>query len=229
MAMFYTYKRAAWISMLVGFLIMQFFYPKFRRIFWVLVMVFSLILIVTWDQISQSEVMTERVSKDWETGHGRTDRAAVALELWREKPLFGYGFNQFEDVSGFDAVENFYLHILVSAGLVGFLPFIAFLALIVKDSILIYRRVPQNPRLFLDRKLIAVFWAAFSTYLVKSLTGAQGVAIVHYLFYLLIGAMIGSQGELIERRKHTSAAFAFSAASRIAAACDSPNRLGHEN
>jgi len=203
-AMFYTYKRAAWISMLVGFLIMQFFYPKFRRIFWVLVIVFSLILIVTWDQISQSEVMTERVSKDWETGHGRTDRAAIALELWREKPLFGYGFNQFENISGFDAVENFYLHILVSAGLVGFLPFVAFLILIVKDSILVYRQTPYNPRLFLDRKLVVIFWAAFSTFLVKSLTGAQGDAIIHYLFYLLIGAMVGSQGELIERKKNES-------------------------
>jgi O-antigen ligase len=200
-AMFYTYKRASWVSMMVSFLIMQAFYPKFRRIFWVLVIIFSLVLVITWDQVSQSEVYTERVSEDWETGHGRTDRAAVAIELWKEKPIFGYGFNQFEDVSDFDAVENFYLHILVSAGLVGFLPFVAFLVLIVKDSILVYRQAPYNPSLFLDRKLVVVFWAAFSTYLVKSLSGAQQQAIVQYLFYALIGVMVGSQGELIESRK----------------------------
>ncbi len=208
-AMFYTYKRAAWVSMMVSFLIMQTFYPKFRRIFWALVIISSLVLVATWDQVSESEVYTERVTKDWETGHGRTDRAAVAIELWQERPFFGYGFNQFENVSSFDAVENFYLHILVSAGLVGFLPFAVFLILIVRDSILVYRQAPHNPRLFLDRKLVIVFWAALSTYLVKGLTGAQEVAIVNYLPYLLIGAMIGSQGELIERNKEASATLAF--------------------
>ena len=203
-AMFFTYKRASWVSMMVSFLIMQTFYPKFRRIFWVLAIVFSLVLVVTWDQVSQSEAYTDRVTKNWETGHGRTDLAAVAIELWKEKPIFGYGFQQYENLTGY-STENFYLHILVSAGLVGFLPFVAFLILVLKESILVYLQAPYNPRLFLDRKLVVIFWAAFSTFLVKSLTGNQANAITQYLFYVLIGVMIGSQGELIGRENgHSS-------------------------
>jgi hypothetical protein len=202
--MFLTYKRAAWISMMISFLIMQAFYPKFRRVFWALVIVFALVLVATWEQVGQSELMTERVSKEWETGHGRTDLAEVGIELWKQSPIFGHGFDQFASLSGSNAVENFYLHILVSAGLVGLLPFLAFSILVVRDSILVYRQADGNTRLFLDRKLVIVFWAAVSTFFIKSFTGNQEAAFVQYLFYILIGAMVGSQGELINRKKSTA-------------------------
>jgi len=208
-AMFYTYKRAAWVSMMASFLIMQAFYPKFRRVFWALAIVFSLVLVATWDQVSQSEVYTERVTKDWETGNGRTELAAAAIELWQEKPILGYGFMQFDKTLYGHSTENFYLHILVSGGLVGFLPFVVFLILVIKDSILIYRQVSNNSRLILDRKLVVVFWAILSAYLVKSLSLSRPANIVHYLLYLTVGAMIGSQGELIERNKEASATLAF--------------------
>lgn len=195
--LFLTYKRAAWVSALISFIVMAPFFPAFRRLFLLLIIIASIPLAIYWDQLSQTDLVQERVNTRVDTLNGRTYRWQAAIDLWKQSPILGHGFRRFDDLSGYQAVENYYLHILVSAGLVGFVPFLCFLLLVIRESVKIYRRTPTVPGLWVDQNLIAVFWGAASTYLVKAMTGAQGTAIVNILFYMLIGAVVGSQGEAL--------------------------------
>lgn len=196
--LFLTYKRAAWVSALVSFIVVAPFFPAFRRLFLVLIIIAGIPLAIYWNRLSETDLVQERVNSRVDTLNGRTYRWQAAIDLWKQSPILGHGFRRFDDLSGYRAVENYYLHILVSAGLVGFVPFLCFLYLVIRESVAIYRRAATLPGLWVDRELIAVFWGATSTYLVKAMTGAQGAAIVNLLFYMLIGAVVGSQGEALQ-------------------------------
>lgn len=200
--LFYTYKRAAWFSVPLSFLIIQFFYPKFRRLFFVMLVVFGVLLALTWNQVSQSVVMTERIQgDDLETGNNRTYVWEETIELWKQRPLFGYGFRETERLRG-GATENFYLMVLASVGLVGLIPYLLMLVFIVADSIALYRQAGSNPYLFADRELMAVFWGSFLTYVLKSFTGNQAAVISNVIFMTLIGAIVGSQQAALALAEH---------------------------
>jgi O-antigen ligase len=197
-----TFKRAAWLGLVASLLVIQFFYPEVRRLFLVLVVLFVAMWFIAGDQITESEVGA-RATYKVDSANGRTERWAEAIELWKQEPLTGHGYKRFNDLSSFGAVENYYLHILVSAGLVAFLPFVTFISLIIKDSIAIFRQSPRNSRLFVDRKVIAIFWGMLAVYLVVSFSNYMAVSISHVLAYSLMGAIVGSQGTLLERRRRT--------------------------
>lgn len=191
--LFYTYKRAAWFSVPPSFLVIQFFYPKFRRLFWVMLVVVGILLIATWGQISDSAVVTERIQGDkLESANGRTDIWEETFDLWKQRPWFGYGFRETEQIRG-GATENFYLMVLASTGIVGFIPYLLMLIFIIWDSIVLYRRIGTSPHLFVSRELMAVFWGASLTYVLKSFTGNQADLFANALFMILVGAIVGSQ------------------------------------
>ena len=191
--LFYTYKRAAWFSVPPSFLVIQFFYPKFRRLFWVMLVFFGLLLAVTWNQVSDSAVVTERIQGDkLESANGRTDIWTETIELWKRRPLLGYGFRETEQIRG-GATENFYLMVLASTGIVGFTPYLLMLIFIIWDSIFLYRKIGSSPHLFVSREIMAVFWGAALTYVLKSFTGNQADLIINAMFMMLVGAVVGSQ------------------------------------
>ncbi|MCC6191318.1 MAG: O-antigen ligase family protein [Anaerolineales bacterium] len=201
LAMFFTYKRASWISMGASFVILAAFTPAFRRVLLGLALVLAVPLALAWDRVAESSLIEQRVTSNYETLNGRTARWEAALRLWRDKPLQGLGFKSFDELSGFTAVENQYLHLLVSGGLITLAPFLLFLFVTFLDSVRLYVRGPSWTGVFVDRTLIVVFWAMASTYLVKGLTGVQDTPI-HLIFFILIGAVIGSQGEQLDWHRH---------------------------
>jgi O-antigen ligase len=194
-----TFKRVAWLSSVVSLLIVQFFYPEFRRIFLVLLVLFAAMWFVAGDQIAGSEVGT-RATYKVDSANGRTERWEEAIELWKQKPLTGHGYKRFDDLASMRAVESYYLHILVSAGLIAFLPFLAFIVLVIADSIVVFRQAPDNSRLFVNRRVIAILWGMLAIYLITCSTNYMAIAVSHIVPYILIGAIVGSQGALLERR-----------------------------
>lgn len=135
LALVLTFKRAGWISSLVSFIVIFPFFPAFRKVFLVLLVLISVSLYVFRDQLNKMEGVEQRVSGNVETANGRTDRWQVAMDLWKEKPITGHGFRNFDKLSGMEAVENYYLHLLVSGGLIAFLPFVAITVLTISESI----------------------------------------------------------------------------------------------
>jgi O-antigen ligase len=198
--LYFTFKRGSWVAMLGGLLILQLFYPRFRRYFLVIAVISAAVLALTWDSVSETEVYQDRLTTRVDTFNGRTYRWEEAIELWKKHPVWGYGYDQYEAVSRFHTVENMYLDILVSAGAVGFVPFIVLLLVVIKDSVLIYRRCGPDPRIFVDRTMVAVFWGSFSSYLIKATTGhaGSGATVVNAVVFMLIGAVVGSQQEFLK-------------------------------
>jgi O-antigen ligase len=194
LGMFLTYKRTAWIAMLVSLLIMAVLHPPFRRVLLVLVLGASLPMAVFWSRISESSLVEQRLTYNLDTLNGRTTRWQAAIDLWLQRPLAGYGFGNYDRISGYQAVQSQYFHILVSGGLIAFAPYFAFLLLTLQQSLLIYIRGPSRPAVFVSRPTLAVFLAMFSIYCVKSVSETQGTPMT-LLFFILVGAVVGSQSE----------------------------------
>jgi O-antigen ligase len=204
----FTYKRTTWLALLVSFLVMQWLYPRIRKFFLALVLVFSVVVVLTWGSISQSELYTQRVAnqKELTTANGRTERWDEGWDLWLQKPLFGHGFRRFDVLAKEQNVESDYLDILVSSGLVGFVPYMAFFIFVLGDSIKVYRQIGVNKKLFVDRPLMVVFWGLYSTYFVTAISssGNDGHNIANLVFFSIIAAIVGSQTPLLTRQPSNS-------------------------
>jgi O-antigen ligase len=199
LAMFLTYKRAAWIAMLISFAILFLFYPALRRVLTMMLIIAAVPVAMLWPRIATRSLIEDRIAFQADTLNGRTARWEVAVELWRQKPIFGVGFGNYSVLSGFVAIENQFLHILVSGGLVAFVPFAMFWLLMLRDAFRLYIRGPSRPGVFVDRRIMAVYLAVISTYLVMGLTAVQVTAISH-MCYVLMGAVVGSQANAVRRR-----------------------------
>ena len=192
LALFLTYKRTAWVALLGSFAVIQFFYPQFRRLFYVVLLVSVLVFASNQEEINSSAVVTERLNYKVDTLNGRTRRWEVAIQLWQERPIAGQGYNQFAKVSTeFAAIESHYLNILVSAGLLGFLPYVLMLFSILWTSVRQYWRTTQGATV--PRELIVIFWGIFAAYLISLYTVVMNNHFTHNLFFLLVGAIVGSQ------------------------------------
>jgi len=193
--LFVTYKRTAWVAMVVVMFVMQLFYSQFRRLFIVLLAVVVIASVLNWDSISSSTVYTDRVNSQNSTSEDRTEGWNNAIELWKVNPLWGRGFGQYTKLSGLAgfrdrAVESEYLNVLVSAGLVGFVPYVALLLLAAYEGVRHYRgKVPHS---LAERELIPVYWGMLVGYAVglsTSIVTVSDMAIVA-MFFAVTGAVL---------------------------------------
>jgi O-antigen ligase len=201
---FLTYKRSVWLAILLNLLVIQLFYPRFRKLFIIILFVAALAMAPSWDQIMSSEVVTVRITEtdDWEDANNRTQRWEAGMEFWRRNPIFGGGFRCYLD-GPYMQTENLYIHLLASGGLLLFVPFITILLIILGNSIQIFRQARENERLFVDRNLIPVFWGAFSAYFFMAYfgSGVEGHPMSNYILFTLMGTLVGSQVPLLVKTK----------------------------
>ena len=196
--LFFTYKRTAWIATMGSLLVIQFFFPRFRRLFLVLLVLATGLTVLYWDQIGESAVVTERVSDKVDSLNGRLVLWEAALKDWGEEPILGRGLGQFLARSSYQAIESNYLWILVDAGLVGFVPFILIFVFLLKTSIRLYRA--RAPAIFVEPDLVAVFLGSFTAYLICLSTVVMNHEFPHALFFLLAGAVVGSQEAILDQQ-----------------------------
>jgi O-antigen ligase len=210
-----TYKRTAWVALVVILFVMQWFYPQFRRIFYVLLLVFVVVLGATWGTVSQSVVFTDRINSKVSTTEGRTDGWNAAIDLWSRQPLFGYGHGNYRTVAekkgvADAALENEHVSVLFGAGLVGFVPYVAWYISILRDSVYLFRPIPQRgakkPRIYVDRDLIVVFWGVLLAYIINYTTTTAGVFPVTMVFYVLAGTLVGSQAWVLASLRRVDSA-----------------------
>jgi O-antigen ligase len=195
--LFFTYKRTAWVATMASFLVIQFFFPRFRGLFLVLLILAGGVMALYWNQISESAVATERVGQKVDTLNGRLDLWDVALQGWRQKPIFGYGFGQFLIRSPIEVFESNYIWVLVDAGLVGFTPFILIFVLLLVTSVRLYRA--RASAVFVEPDLVAIFWGLTTAYLVSLFTVIMNHELPHALFFLVAGAVVGSQEAILNQ------------------------------
>jgi O-antigen ligase len=198
--LFLTFQRTAWIASLVSLAVLIVLLPTARRLIAVLLIAASLLLAIYWDEVRDSNLVEARVTYKLDTFNGRTERWQQAVALWRQQPWFGHGYRRFDQLASYQAVENHYLHLLVSGGLAAFVPFVAFLLLTVRHWVDLFANAHRIPGLRLDRPMLVVFLAMFATYLIRAITASQTTP-ANLIFFLLVGVVIGSQLEVLARHQ----------------------------
>ena len=196
--LFFTYKRTAWVATMVSFLVIMFFFPRFRRLFLVLLLLVTIIIVLYSDQISDSAVVSQRLGEKADTLNGRLELWETAWQDWKQAPYFGYGLGGFFVKSSLKAIESHYLWLLVDAGLVGFAPYALIFIIIFKTSVRLFRA--RVPAIFAEPDLVAVFWGTFAAYLVSLSTVVMNHELPHDLLFLLAGAIVGSQEVFLNRQ-----------------------------
>jgi len=213
--MFLTYNRTSWLAMMIGLFVLQFFYKQFRVMYIIMALVAGVVLAVTWDSVSQSEIVEQRISGDeakTEGFNGRDILWQTAYRMWQAQPIRGWGFERFEQVSGrfrpdggrsnLNAIENDFLRIMVDTGLLGVVPYIIYLALPLYYSVLLFFQT-RNPSWsgFIKVETIAVYWAVMLAFLLGSYTQVQVQPIVKMLPFALTGAVIGTHERYVRQSK----------------------------
>lgn len=204
LGLFFTYKRAAWIAIVVIFFVVQLFFAQFRRLFFVLLVIFAAVLALTWNSVSQSTVVTNRIGSKVSTVEGRTNGWEAAIQLWAREPLFGYGPGSYRTVAEKEgindtALENAHLSVLFNSGLVGFVPYIAWYVFVLRDSIRQFQRArrKEGKALFVDQDLTVISWGVLIAYVVNYTATTANVQSVSIVFYLLVGTLVGSQARAL--------------------------------
>jgi O-antigen ligase len=100
------------------------------------------------------------------------------------------------------AIENDYLLVLVSAGLIGFLPYLIFLLTPFLDSIRLFRRRHQLAiDGFIKPGTIALYWAVFACFALGSFTAVNSQVVSRLIPFALMGGIIGTHQPLLARMR----------------------------
>jgi hypothetical protein len=201
--LFLTYNRTSWYALLISLSFLQFFYPQFRKVFFVIVLVAVAALWATWDDVSESAVVNERINSKASTMEGREARWNAGYDMWRAKPIRGWGSGRYKTESGrfrtdggrknFSAIENDYLNILVASGLIGFVPYLLFLLTPLVNSLrLFFRARAPGWSGFARPEVIAVYWGIILSFVIGSYTQIQTEAIVKMIPFAVTGAVVGT-------------------------------------
>jgi O-antigen ligase len=204
---FMTYNRASWLGMALTLLVFIVLRPGGRRVFAPVLLVLALLAALSWQTVVNSPAVTERLLEDRSVDY-RTTALDLGLDMVRRQPVFGVGYTNFGFVAaesyGWDpaprldtvgAAHNSYLFILVSAGLLAFLPYVAWIVLLARAGVQRWRRLSRSRNRaaaagYLDA--LAAGAALFLTYFLASGTfdNAQ-TYIMNLIFYVGIGAVWG--------------------------------------
>ncbi|MCB0170654.1 MAG: O-antigen ligase family protein [Anaerolineae bacterium] len=210
-ALFITYNRSSWYAALIGLTILQFFYKQFRFIYIVLVFVSALALWATWDQVSESTVVENRVNKRTEDFNGRSEMWITAQKMWEKKPIRGWGQGAFRTESGrfrtdgsgrnFISTQSEYWNLLVHYGLIGFVPYVGFLLIpLISSFVLFYLTHQPGWSGFIKAETIAVYWTVILCYFL----GGYTVPVVHpigrIIPFVIVGAVVGTHQHLAWNR-----------------------------
>ena len=216
LGLFLSLNRTSWVAFLFGMVVLQFGYPRLRR--WLAGgTVLALVLLGAFHRpVADSVLVQGRVLYNLKTLNGRLPRWQTSFEMWKAKPLFGWGFGKFEEHSGrfrrdgqsenFGGPESDYFLILVAAGLVGFVPHVLSLSMPWFFSLcLFFRARAPDWRGFVNAEAIVVYWAILCGLLLNSLTVVQTQSVVRGLVFTVAGAVVGTHERWLragERARH---------------------------
>lgn len=211
--------RAPWYSLLAALFVMQIFDKRFRRFFFAVAIVATLLIGLTWNRVAESNVAT-RLNDETSTYEGREARWVTGLHMWLARPVRGWGFGRFEreawrfqtDVlqQRLRAPENDYLVVMIGSGLIGIIPYMGVLLvplwyslrLIFQARSLERRGLPWPG--FVKIETLSLLNAVIVCYLIYSFSAANVIAGTKLILLSLAGAVVGTHEHLL-RRTNSSA------------------------
>ncbi len=208
-----TYARSPWYALLIALFMMQFFYPQFRKLFFVIAFAALLVVWATWDQVSESQA-ANRVNDEVSTLEGREARWNAGFNMWKSKPIRGWGFGRFAEVAGRfrtdgdrrnfrnGAIENDYLYIAVNTGLIGLGPYILFLLVPLLNSLrLFFKAYAPDWQGFIKPGTISIYWAVLICLVFTSYSAIHSGPVIKMVTFAVVGAVVGSHEYLLRRPK----------------------------
>jgi len=210
---FFTYTRACWLGFIISMLIITLYYQRLRKIFLISLFLLVIIAIFNWSNILSSD---RTVGGAMAMGpiYSRVNLYAASFSMFLDRPIFGYGFNTFEEaspsyfykVSGIpfigvgSAPHDTLVSILVEVGLVGLIPLLLIFFYIFRHSLGLFRCLPAKP--FLGKGLVAIFWGISIVFIINiQLIQMRYFLFPNSLYFLLAGIIVGlNQKNLLKKK-----------------------------
>lgn len=207
LGVFMTYNRASWLGIVVTLTALLILRASARRVFVPLLILLAVVAALSWQSLVASPAVTERLLEERSLDY-RSISLELGLDMVRRQPLFGVGYGNFgfvaDEVYGWDpasrldsvaAAHNSYLFVAVSGGLLAFIPYVAWVAMVAWGGVQRWRLLSAWP----DRAAAAVYLdalaagvALFLTYFLASATFDNAETyIMNLLFFVGLGAVWG--------------------------------------
>jgi len=200
--LFLTYNRTAWAGGALGILLFLLFYPRFRRPFLKLTPLLALIIALNWGSISTSYAFTERLFAVNPITY-RIEAYKKAWEVFLTHRVIGVGFGNLWYYAGIETPHNSFLWVLVTAGLVGFIPYFGTFLTFFLDSFVLYFKAPTLPGA--DRSILVAFWVALGAYLGQVIAVDMLYGIYpNIVFFFIAGAVLGYHEAVLQRTKSSN-------------------------
>jgi O-antigen ligase len=183
---FWTQTRSVWLGFLLGAVIWVAFNRRQRSRTATVAVLAALAIVVlafNFENFSSSQRARGGVT-DVEPVYLRLGLAMITWDMFTDSPLLGVGFGHFRDVApGYardvaspyyqfasPAMEhNSFLSILADTGLVGLGLYLGLLFALVKISIRLYRKLPDDRAGIFGRDVIILYWVLTAVYLADAM------------------------------------------------------------
>ena len=179
-AIFFTYTRASWISLVAALFIASLFIKKYRMLLLIFYLGLSCIgvvlLFLYWDSMLGA---LGRAVEDLQPIYDRVNLYKLSYQMFLDKPIMGFGFETFQkysptyfnEISGIRftgtklAAHDTFVAILVELGIIGLITYIWILFLIIKRSFTCFLKTTREINKL--KILIICFWAASIHYFIN--------------------------------------------------------------
>jgi O-antigen ligase len=200
-AVFFSFSRASWLAAVVAFLGFTYLYPKFMTRLALITL--PVVLIVAGGLLAdQLEYASSRLNSD-QTALSRLPVIVASLNMFEEKPLFGWGYGNFdlydrqfqERVGDLVAPEkdhashNLFLTILAEQGITGLFFYIAPVIGLLGLTIKRWRLLPTEG--LWSRKLLLIFWLVIAAHIVVNNFSNMRIVFGLGIWWMTLG-LIGS-------------------------------------
>ena len=204
-----TFTRSAWMSPALALLVLAVVYEGKRKALFAWITAGVVVLALLFPIIQRSPIFGERVmsAKPIES---RILVAHNAMAMIKDKPVFGFGINNFDfykwdypvSVPGIEGYigptsHNTFLTILVEVGLLGVIPYLLIFVILLRYWVATYARASGNP-LVGGRELVGTIGAATVCYFGTAMViDMRLFRYTEYLFWALL-ALICVQYSMVK-------------------------------
>ena len=208
---FLCYNRGAWLAMAAALLVLLLLEREYRRVLLPVLLVGALLLVVYWQDVSQSTVITERLS-NVNSIRFRINMLQVSQRIVRENLFFGVGVSSFAsyyiqygghwELMAWDepTPHNTYVLVLTTMGLVCLIPYVLLFASMILEMMVMMNR--RWVRLGADRALLASGCASVAAYAVSAAALDIYVnAFTTLVLFAISGTIIGYVSQLRSEHK----------------------------
>lgn len=203
-SLLYTFSRGAYLSLMVGVVVLCWYYRKIPLLLVGVSIIFGL-LVLDFDVFPKA--VTERFNSTFVEDEQLDDSAqkrkilwGIALEKFQENPLVGVGFNNFKKMNEFGLdTHNYYVKLLAEGGVVCFISFLLFLGACFRRGLALLKNSQDEFSL----KLAIGFLACISAIIVGNFFGDRFThyPLISYLFiYLAIVTKVDANALIVQKQ-----------------------------